>query len=63
MEPEDIVSEPVWESESLVKGKVGARGYDSSYGVEPDDMVSEPDSMTGVMGWSQWIWCWSQWIW
>ena len=53
MEPEDIVSEP----ESLVKVKVGARGYgvrarayESSYRVEPEYMVSEPESMTAVIG-------------
>ena len=31
----------------------GARGYDRSYGVEPENMVSDPEKMTGVMGWSQ----------
>ena len=52
MEPEDIVSEPVWEPESQVKVKFGARGYgvrarlyDRSYGVEPVDIVSEPVDM------------------
>ena len=67
MEPEDIVSEPVWEPESLVKVKVGARGYgvrarvyDSSYRVEPADILSEPESMNAVIGWSQRIWCQSQ---
>ena len=32
---------------------VRARGYDRCYGVEPEDMVSELEDMTGVMGWSQ----------
>ena len=31
-----------------------ARVYDSSYRVEPVDMMSEPESMTAVIGWSQW---------
>ena len=27
----------------------------SSHRVEPVDILSEPDPMTGVIGWSQWI--------
>ena len=34
--------------------------YDSSYRVETVDMVSEPESMTAVVGWIQRIWCQSQ---
>ena len=63
MEPEDIVSEPVWKSESWVKVKVRARVYDSSYRVEPEDMVSEPEDMTAVTGWNQWIICQSHILW
>ena len=25
-------------------------------GLEPEDLVSEPESMTGIMGWNQRIW-------
>ena len=37
------------ESESEDMG-VRARGCDRNYGLEPEDMVSESDSMTGIMG-------------
>ena len=65
------VSEQGWsEPESMTQLKGGAREYgvraivyDSSYRVEPVDILSEPDSMIEVMGWSQWIWCQSQSLW
>ena len=32
-------------------------------GVEPEALVSEPEALTGVMGWSQRLWCMSQRLW
>ena len=64
MEPEDRVSESESMTGIMCGGARGycvrARGYDRSYGVELEDMVSEPEDITEIMGWSQRILCQSQ---
>ena len=35
---------------TLLSSLGGARGYDRSYGSDPEDMVSESEDMTGTMG-------------
>ena len=44
---------------SLIRFDLGQNWdvYDRSYRVEPEAMVSEPQSMTTVIGWSQQIFC------
>ena len=44
---------------SLIRFDLGQNWdvYDSSYRVEPVDILSEPEFMTAVIGWSQRLWC------